>query len=194
MVVNEKLKLSPDFGWSSQRRSIYDAPEAGTGHSAPAADIWSLGILLVEALSQQLPSWDRSQGSEPVVPFTVPEPFFTIARECLQVDPGRRCTLAAIKMHLDPPQTAEEVVEVQSFIDDSTKPYRNFRAMIVAGAVLALFFFIAAFKFGYDLTPSDPLSLLKFPAPAQAAAQHQSPAPTAAAPHSNGIVNGSVTH
>jgi serine/threonine protein kinase len=103
MVIDGHLKLSPDFGWRSRTRCIYDAPEAGVGHLAPAADIWSLGIVLVEALTQQPPAWDRSQGGEPEVAATIPEPFFTIARECLQVDPARRCTLAGIKAHLNPP-------------------------------------------------------------------------------------------
>ena len=55
MVVNDQLKLSPDFGWRSRTRNIYDPPEAGLGNLAPTADIWSLGVLLVEALTQQLP-------------------------------------------------------------------------------------------------------------------------------------------
>jgi serine/threonine protein kinase len=222
MVVGDYIKLSPDFGWRSRRRSIYDAPETRTGHLAPAADIWSLGILLVEALSQQPPPWDRSQGGEPVVPPIIPEPFFTIARECLQVDPERRCTLASIKAHLDPPQAAEDVVEAESFIDRPAKPSHNFRVMILACSVLVLFLFIAAFKFGYDLTPSDPLSLFKLSAPAQAAAQPQpsvrkptappaqpvptapaqhaaptaepEPKPTSAASHSNSVVKGSVAN
>jgi serine/threonine protein kinase len=173
MVIGDHVKLSPDFGWRSRRRSIYDAPEAETGHLTPETDIWSLGILLVEALSQQPPSWGRSQGGEPVVPPTIPEPFFTIARECLHVDPECRCTLAAIKAHLDPPQAAEDVVEVESFIDRPAKPFHNFRAMIIAGSALALFLLIATFKFGYDLTPSDPMSLFKLSTPAHAAAQPQ---------------------
>ncbi len=177
MVVDDHIKLSPDFGWRSRTRSIYDAPEAATGHLAPAADIWSLGILLVQALSQQLPTWDRSQGGEPEVPPTIPEPFYKIARECLRVDPERRCTLAAIKAHLDASQAVEDVVKAESFpdsfIDRPAKPSYIFRATILAASVIVLFFFIAAFKFGYDLTPSDPLSLFRFQAPAQTATQPQ---------------------
>jgi serine/threonine protein kinase len=218
MVVNDNLKLSPDFGWRSCLRSIYDAPETDTGYFDPAADIWSLGILLVEALSRQPPSWDRSQGGEPVVPPTIPEPFLTIARECLQVDPRRRCTPAAIKAHLNPPQAAEDFVEAKSFADYPAKSLYGFRAMILAGAVLALFFFIGAFMFGYDLTPSDPLSFPELSSraqtqpsfqkstapPAQAAptasAPHtaltaaSAPTTTSAASHFNEVVKGSVAH
>jgi serine/threonine protein kinase len=220
MVVGDQIKLSPDFGWRSRRRSIYDAPETRTGHLAPAADIWSLGILLVEALSQRPPQWDESPGSEPVVPISIPEPFFSIARECLIVDPERRCTVAAIKAYLDPPQPAEDVVEDESSIDRAAKPSLDFRAMILVCSVLALIFFIVAFKFGYDLPPSDPLSLLKRPAPAQAVVQPQpsvqkpptpaaqpvptalgshaaptvEPEPTAAASNPNNVARDSVMH
>ena len=107
MVVDDHLKLSPDFGWRSRTRGIYDPPEAGLAQPAPAADIWSLGILLVEALTQQPPVWELSQGGEPEVPATLPEPFFTIARECLRVDPARRSTLAAVKARLNPGQAAD---------------------------------------------------------------------------------------
>ncbi len=164
MVVEDHIKLSPDFGWRSRRRSIYDAPEAESGYVDPAADIWSLGILLAEALSQQTPYWDRSQDGEPEVPQTIPEPFFSIARECLRVEPERRCTLAEIKARLEPPQATENAVEPQTAIDRRGNPFFSFRAMVLVGAVLALFFFIAAFKFGYDLTPSNPLSFPELPA------------------------------
>jgi TonB family protein len=111
MVIDDHVKLSPDFGWCSSIRNIYDPPEAGAGNVAPAADIWSLGILLVEALTQQPPAWDRSQGGEPEIPATIPEPFFTICRECLRTDPERRCALAAIEARLNPPQAAEPAVQ-----------------------------------------------------------------------------------
>lgn len=39
MVVDDHIKLSPDFGWRSRSRSIYDAPEAGIGQLLPEADI-----------------------------------------------------------------------------------------------------------------------------------------------------------
>ncbi|HEX8712651.1 MAG TPA: protein kinase, partial [Terracidiphilus sp.] len=68
MVVNDRLKLSPDFGWCSRGSSIYDPPEASAGDTTPASDIWSLGILLVEALTQHPLRWRRSQVAEPDIP------------------------------------------------------------------------------------------------------------------------------
>jgi TonB family protein len=182
MVVDDDLKLSPDFGWRARRRSIYDPPEAGTEQLAPTADIWSLGILLVEALTQRPPAWNGLHDSEPDVPATIPEPFFTIARECLQVDPAHRGTLAGIKAHLSPPQIAGPV-------DPPAKLSYKFRAMVLAGSAVVLFLFIAAFKFGFDLTPTSPIPPQQFPMPAPPAARPEPsvsepndvPAPPAAA-------------
>ena len=69
---------------------------------APEMDVWSLGAVLVKALTQQTPAWNRAVGEEPVVPSSVPEPFASIARDCLRVDPARRCTLADIRARLEP--------------------------------------------------------------------------------------------
>lgn len=181
MVVNDQLKLSPDFGWRSRTRNIYDPPEAGLGNPAPTADIWSLGVLLVEALTQQLPVLDRWKGGEPEIPAAVPEPFFTICRECLRIDPERRCTLAGIKARLNPRQAIGPAVETDEAIDDrSPKPSYRFRAKIFVGVAVFLFLLLAAFKFGWDLTPwsSAPASL---PSVQEAAAAETPPAATAPA-------------
>jgi len=210
MVIDDQVKLSPDFGWRSRTRNIYDPPEADTGDAAPAADIWSLGILLVESLTQQPPVWDRAQGGEPEIPDTIPEPFLTICRECLATDPERRCTLAGIKAHLNPPQAAEPAVQpAEAIVDRTAKPSFRFRTMILTGAVLVLLLAFAAFKFGWDLTPTSPMPAPQPPvaepsaapataaatAPAPSRAPTAAPAPAAAAEAPNGrVVKGSVAH
>ncbi len=160
MVVDDQVKLSPDFGWRSRTRSIYDAPETGTIYVAPAADIWSLGILLVEALTQQPPAWDRSRGDDPEIPDTIPEPFFTICRECLRTDPARRCTLGGIKALLNSlTQDAELAAPpVEPIVERAAKPSYKLRAKILAGGVLVLLLTLGAFTFGWNLTPSSPAS------------------------------------
>ena len=177
MVIDDRVKLSPDFGWRSRTRSIYDAPETGTLYAAPAADIWSLGILLVEALTQQPPAWERSRGVEPEIPATIPEPFFTICRECLRTEPERRCTLGRIKALLNSPLAAEPAVPpAAATVDRTAKPSYTFRAKIAAGAVLVLLLMFAAFKFGWNLTPSTPA-----PAPPPPVTElNAAPAPPAA--------------
>jgi len=157
MVIDDQVKLSPDFGWRARARSIYDAPEAGALYVAPAADIWSLGILLIEALTQHPPVWDRSQGGEPEIPPILPEPFFTICRECLRNDPARRCTLAGIKARLNSAPAAEPAVPpVEPVVHRPAKPSNKLRVRILAGAVLVLLLTVATFKFGWNLTPPSP--------------------------------------
>ena len=213
MVVNDQVKLSPDFGWRSRTRSIYDAPETGTLYVAPAADIWSLGILLVEALTQQPPAWDRSQGSEPEIPATIPEPFFTICRECLRTDPAHRCTLAGIKARLNSStQDAGPAAEpAEAIAHRPAKPSYKFRAKIIAGGVLVLVLLVATFTFGWNLTPSSPAPAAQprvqeftaAPAPTAATAPapfrtpiaepSPVPAPASESPKT-GVVNGLVAH
>ena len=63
--------------------------------------MWSLGVTLVEVLTQQLPAWEWKGQEEPELP-RLPAPFGDIARQCLRRDPQQRCTLAEIGARLDP--------------------------------------------------------------------------------------------
>src|SRR5256884_10009914 len=74
----------------------YDAPEAGSAPVAPSSDVWSLGVTLVEILTQQTPVSYRDRQTDPTVPPTIPQPFFDIARHSLLRDPGLRWTTAQI--------------------------------------------------------------------------------------------------
>jgi serine/threonine-protein kinase len=118
LVIDDQVKLSVDrvhaageAGGIPPRFEIYDAPEAAGEKLSPAADVWSLGVLLVEALTQRPPVWDRPSGGKPTVPESLPEPLGGIARQCLQMDPARRCSLAAIQARLAPPAAAEKPAE-----------------------------------------------------------------------------------
>ena len=114
MVVDDQLKLSADRlriagGPLRRPQTSWDAPETAAEKITPAADLWSLGVVLVQALTQKPPLWDKAQGAEPEVPAAIPQPFFAVARECLRVDPARRMTLSGVKAQLEPAQTAEPV-------------------------------------------------------------------------------------
>jgi TonB family protein len=107
LVVDDQLKLSSDHLQRAGARccgvstlTIYDAPECASGTISPAADLWALGVTLVEALSQHPPRWERKAGKEPRIPGSLPQPFAGIARACLRSDPARRCTLPEVKARL----------------------------------------------------------------------------------------------
>src|SRR5713226_409033 len=65
MAVEDQLKISSDglcrideCRGGEAKPDLYDAPEFSGGEISPAADIWSLGMTLVEALTQRLPVWE----------------------------------------------------------------------------------------------------------------------------------------
>ncbi len=127
MVVNDQLKLSVDRVQPAGPRvrpcalqDIHDAPES-SGKVNLQADIWSFGVLLVEALTQQPPLWEGTSTSEPIIPASIPEPFATIARQCLRVDPARRCTLAEVKSLLDPSAVSAPAPEPLA-VSESERP------------------------------------------------------------------------
>src|ERR1035437_5712446 len=146
MVVDNQLKLSCDglhlageLGKYSSAPSVYDAPEAATEPISPATDVWSLGVTLVEALTQHPPVWDRSTHREPIVPESVPQPFAGIAQECLRSAPERRCTLNDVKARLEPAPS----LPAPASKTDKAAPTK-LRVTAFAAAVLVLIAVIAA--------------------------------------------------
>jgi TonB family protein len=107
LAVGDKLKLSSDdicrFGeaWDSARKpAAYDAPEIVRGKFAAPGDLWSLGMMLVEALTQRLPVFDSKQPPAPIVQDTLPAVFRDIAENCLIRDPERRWTVAEVSARI----------------------------------------------------------------------------------------------
>lgn len=116
MATGDKLKLSTDelapLGAAARpavQRTVYDAPETAAGPMTSAADVWSLGATIVEVLTQHPLAWSGADAAEPIIADSVPQPFAVIARECLHIDPVRRCTLEQIKrrLGLEPSTVAE---------------------------------------------------------------------------------------
>ena len=213
MVVGDRLKLPVESlrraGSSSQPRAplkIYDAPELTTGTLASAADIWSLGITLVEALMQHQPSWDHSTHRDPVVPAEIPEPFAEIARGCLRLDPAKRATLRDIRKWLNPSpslqkaanqEPANEIdqvapVEVLRRAPESRQgtPSRRRIAAIVAGIVVVLAVIVFALTRSHHPQPAAPAAQ----SPVSAVPQpHPQPPVSHTAPRSVGTVKAQVT-
>jgi TonB family protein len=106
MVVDNLLKLPLDSvageaGVKTQpTAAIYNAPETANGAGSPASDVWSLGVTLVEALTQHFTLWDGSTSRDPQVPASVPQSFADIVRQCLRIRPGDRATVRAIRTRL----------------------------------------------------------------------------------------------
>jgi len=91
---------------SLRHSSPYDPPEIAKGIISPAGDIWSLGVTLVEALTQHFPSAPTYPGQDSVVPDTLPALFLDITRHCLHSDPQRRWTVVEIAARLNPGSVA----------------------------------------------------------------------------------------
>ncbi len=110
MAVGESIKLSSDglersgtSRGSGAVLSSYDPPEAATGALSPAGDIWSLGIVLVETLTQRLPDVAGQTSStepEPLIFENLPNPFLDIVGHCLRRDPNERWTVSQIAARL----------------------------------------------------------------------------------------------
>jgi TonB family protein len=147
MVVDDRLKLSGDslqvageIGRQASVQSIYDAPEAAAGAISPAADVWGLGVTLVEALTQHPPAWDRAADEDPAVPESIPQPFAGIARGCLRADPMGRCTLGNVKTWLEAGQFHREpTVKIPE-----KKPVGN-RVLVPVAAAIVLVAAIGVF-------------------------------------------------
>ena len=115
MARDDQIKISSDglcrMGESRGqlgKPGVYDPPDTAGGRLSPAGDVWSLGVTLVEALTQRLPVWESPvwegmyQG-EPVVPQTMPAPFLDLARHSLRLKPQLRWTVAEITARLQQP-------------------------------------------------------------------------------------------
>lgn len=195
LVVNDQVKLSIEsvqaagrLGMETRELGVYDAPECSTRVIGPASDVWSLGITLVEALTQRPPAWERTAQNDPAVPEKVPEPFARIVMESLHVDPARRASIADIRTRLKGNGSAE-ILPAKT---DGARTGTNRRAVIVAAAVvvIAVFAIILIPKHHSDPTTAGeaPQATVGEPAQSTAPAPTPAPAPAPAARRDNGAV------
>lgn len=109
LAVRDQLKLSVDevraiaeSGTGRRRRDVYDAPETAAGIYSSASDVWSVGVTLVAAITQNVTLAEQKSGGSPKLPESIGEPHRGIAKDCLQLDPKRRCSLQQIQARLQP--------------------------------------------------------------------------------------------
>jgi serine/threonine protein kinase len=95
-ISAESIASAGDAPTGLHEASPYDAPEVASGRRTPAADSWSLGWTIVEALTQQRPG--RSS-----LTARLPSPFEAIVRRCLEPDLARRWSMNQIAACLREP-------------------------------------------------------------------------------------------
>jgi serine/threonine protein kinase len=141
MAVGDLIKVSSDglcgVGESSRvlgATNGYAAPEIADGAGmAPAADVWSLGVTLVEALTQNPPVWKGAEQAELVLPGTLP--FSDIATHCLRRNPQQRWTVPEIAERLNQAPLAPQEKEIVEPKSSFTK-WGYMAPAIAAGLVL----------------------------------------------------------
>ena len=190
MVVDDQLRISSESLQitGEQTRNfappgVYDAPESATRPISPPADIWSLGVLLVETLTQHPPVWERSAHHGPLVPESVPQPFAAIARECLRVAPERRPTVQQTMARLESPSllplsaTAEPAKETVP-----TTPAKHRMKTLVAALLVLLLVVSALLLRSRQSPPTPPVEEQQAATPAAAPDATPAAAPAAAPP------------
>jgi TonB family protein len=195
MAVDEHLKISSDglcrVGKSSATQSkpgVYDPPEASNGVTTPAGDVWSLGMTLVESLTQRLPVWERIRDEEPSLPDTLPAPFHDLARHCLRRDPLLRWSLADIGRWLNPTAAAAPAPQVQSaprqapatpVVAAKTFPKRGYMLPAAALALILIAMLAGPKLFTRHMEAQPTIAADPAPAMSQPKPNAQPPAPAA---------------
>jgi serine/threonine protein kinase len=150
LVVNDQLKLSSDticpVGESAPgfaRTSCYDPPEANDGGNSAAGDIWRLGAVIVEALTQRPPAWPDEGSETASVPAALAPEFAGIVRRCLSRDPANRPTIAELEAQIKPaphkevPPASEVAVPQTDATHRPAKRHLSLPALALGLVVLA---------------------------------------------------------
>ena len=152
LAAGDQLKLSSDQvapvvqqDGGRRRRDVYDAPETAAGIISPAGDIWSAGVTLLAALAQNVTAAEQASPANRDLPETIPDPFRGIVRECLQLDPNRRCSLKEIQARMQPAARSVPAPPESASVPASSstrKPVFAVAAVIIVvlGIVLALLY------------------------------------------------------
>jgi len=172
MASGDQLKVSSDSlcraGESPDGRGDqekYDAPEHVNGvpptpqPMSPAGDVWSLGMTLVETLTQNLPDFRTGEQQDLLLPQSLQEPFLDIAKHCLLLQPQNRWTVTQIAARLEgrvpirqtqsiPPNVRTPLPPAQPIAraSKSTGRRRSYTVPIAVGAAMVLAAVLAGAK------------------------------------------------
>jgi serine/threonine protein kinase len=174
LAVNDQLKLASDGICRAGepvsdpgKPGVYDPPEMAGGVRSRAADVWSLGMTLVEVLTQRLPSWNANDQADPVLPEDLPTQFLDIVRGCLRRDPQhRRITVTTARFHEGPPQQMARSAAVEPSLQTPAvkskgRPWVWRTAFPLVVAILG----IAALLAGFGLLRHNPETPPEVPVP-----------------------------
>ena len=152
LAAGDQVKLSSDglrkAGEIPRSASTYDAPEVAAHGISQSSDVWSLGITLVEVMTQHVPALDVARMSTAGAGEGIPEPIREIVRRCLDIDPRKRCGLREIRDRLelreavgDEAGFGEKAYSVHSVTERRSAArwvYGILVVAVIAAAVLAL--------------------------------------------------------
>jgi TonB family protein len=199
MANGDQLKLSSDglcrageLLGRPGRPDAYDSPEnapeaiASPQTMSPAGDVWSLGITLVETMTQTLPVARAAEQWEQLPPQTMPEPYLDIARHCLQRRPQDRWTVAQIAARLQnrtpgpvapAPAPPPRLVATRHARPPAMR--RGYGIPVTAGVVLLLVAIVAGPRLfhNHSKAPPTPTATLDLPPVPPAAKQLPQPQP-----------------
>lgn len=198
MAMGNQVKLSSDgiraageFSLGREKPGDYDAPEIAREGYSPAGDVWSLGMTLVETLTQRRPVRER-QDQDPISPATLPPPFLDIARGCLRRDATLRFTLGDVSNALQPSRAGAEKVSPSAQRAPAARPARaapaqaspKWRAYVPAAAIGLIALGVVVFAprlFGPRSARPQPSAAPAAAAPSPAASEPIAPAGSSAA-------------
>jgi len=190
MAANDQLKISADgirpVGAIREplEASVYDAPEVKSGTISVAADVWSLGAVLAEALTRKSATQNGASRS-------LPKPFAAIVQHCLRDDPAARWTLADVEAELQGKATdtrgapAIRSTEIQPQV-------RRFLPLVLGAVLLLILAGIYGLVRGGSSGP--PKKVRVQPGSSVSATPSSSPVQTAPQMASNESTPGAVLH
>ncbi len=214
MATGDRVKISSDgllrIGESSDdlwAPNVNGPPESRAGMT-PAGDVWLVGMMVMQALTQRPPAWDGNAATAPAVPERLEAPFFDIARRCLRTDPRLRCSLGDIALALHPPAAAPQPRPVLVASKPIAKPAASkaagkrlylwaAAAGLVAGGLIVSGLLLTRTRVSppaptaelQSTAPSEPVVVEKKPAPFPAPPAAASAAPASASPPSATVPN-----